>query len=117
MSQVRNYQAERRNYHVQNQLKPGYLLDMHEDTGDWRVGRVVTVGKEASGKYYVMVRSDGFSSKYTDKIKLPTESLAPLHRWTPPYTGPLKRCDRDELVLTAEMLAQHTNRMEKIAKQ
>lgn len=116
MSQVRSYQLDRRSYNVQNNLKPGYWLDMREDTGDWRIARVISVGKEPSGKYSVTVRMDGYSSKYTDKIKLPTESLAPLHRWTPPYTGPPKRCDRDELVLTVDLLLQHRDRMDKVAR-
>ncbi len=59
MSQVRNHQLDRRTYNVQNHLKVGYWLDMREDTGDWRIVRVVNVGKEPNGKYSVTVRIDG----------------------------------------------------------
>jgi hypothetical protein len=117
MSQPKNYVAERKNYSILPYLRQGYWLDIREDTGEWRVARVLSVQKESNNKYYVMTRMDGWSSKYTDKIKLPSDSIAPLHRHTPPYTGPSKRTDRDELILTVDMLLSHREKLEKIAQQ
>jgi hypothetical protein len=58
------------------------------------MAKILRVAKEG-GKFFIETRMDGWSNKYTEKIKLPSDRLAPLHRYSNPYTGPIKRADRD----------------------
>lgn len=116
-TEPRNYQNDRKNYALVNYFRVGYWLDVHGDTDDWQVGRILKVWKEAqSGKFFIEVRLDGWSSKYIEKIKLPSDSLAPLHRYSNSYTGPMKRTDREELVLTTELLLLHRDKLDRFAR-
>lgn len=83
----RELNQDLKNFNFLNNLKIGYLVDA-VDEQRWKLAKIVNT-KSYGHRHIITLHFDGYPDKWDEDFELPASTkLAPIRRFTPPYTGP-----------------------------